>query len=145
MQEMRSIEIDFDVSKKIELERVSFSETANDVLRRLLGVQRSERPQTQVSVAVPSGASWHGKGVTLPDTTQLKMSYNGRTYEGVISDGAWMVAGKRHSSPSAAAGAVGVTKDGGKTSLDGWLYWQAKLPNSSRWVKIRSLREKSAR
>lgn len=145
MQEMRSIEVDFDVSKKIELERASFSESANDVLRRLLGIKNGERNQTQVSVRAPAGASWQGKGVTLPDTTQLKMSYNGKTYEGVISDGTWLVAGKTHTSPSAAAGAVGMTKDGGKTSLDGWLYWQAKLPNSSRWVKIRNLREKGAR
>jgi hypothetical protein len=145
MQEMRSIEIDFDVNKRIETERVSFAETANDVLRRLLGIEKGLAAGEDKPALTPAGASWYGKGVTLPDTTQLKMTYNGKTYEGVISDGVWLVAGKRYTSPSAAAGAVGVTKDGGTTSLDGWLYWQARLPNSSRWAKIRSLRDKGSR
>jgi hypothetical protein len=145
MQDMRSIEVDFDVNKRIETERVSFAETANDVLRRLLGIEMEVTDQKRGPVAFPAGASWHGKGVTLPDTTQLKMTYNGKTYEGVISDGVWLIAGKKYTSPSAAAGAVGMTKDGRKTSLDGWLYWQAKLPNSSRWAKIRNLREKGSR
>ena len=38
MQEFRSVEIDLDVHKRIELAREGFSETPNAVLRRLLGV-----------------------------------------------------------------------------------------------------------
>lgn len=40
MQSFRTIEIDYDVHRLIELERSHIRETPNDVLRRLLGVDR---------------------------------------------------------------------------------------------------------
>ena len=38
MSEIATIEIDFDIHKRIEMERQSFTESPNDVLRRLLGL-----------------------------------------------------------------------------------------------------------
>ena len=35
------------------------------------------------------------------------------------------------------------TKDGQTTSLNGWNYWEAKLPSSAEWVPIKSLRSHS--
>ena len=145
MEDTRSIEIDFEVSKKIETERTSFSETPNEILRRLIGLSPAQTDSAQITKAAPTGSSWHGKGVTLQDATMLRMNYNGRKYEGVIADGKWLVEGKYYSSPSAAAGAVGLTKDGNRTNLDGWLYWEARLPGSSRWINIRSMREKNGK
>lgn len=136
MGELRTIEIDFDVHKKIEAERTSFSESPNDVLRRLLRLGNA----TATEAAKGRGRSWSGKGVTLPDGTELRMEYNGRRYAGTISDGEWLVEGKRFKSPSAAAGGVAVTKDGTHTRLDGWNYWSVKRPGDGDWIAIRTLR-----
>ena len=65
MGELRTIEIDFDVHKKIEAERTSFSESPNDVLRRLLRLGNAAATEA----AKGRGRSWSGKGVTLPDGT----------------------------------------------------------------------------
>lgn len=55
------------------------------------------------------------------------MSYNGKTFSGVIESGTWVVNGARYVSPSAAASArAGV-------SLNGWIYWKAQLPGTARW------------
>jgi|GEM_PF-284429 len=138
MQEFRSVEIDLDVHKRIELAREGFSETPNAVLRRLLGV---DMPR---SVQPPIGAkgmrSWSGKGVQLPHGTRVRMDYNGRKHEGEIVDGSWLVEGDRFGSPSAAAGGVARTKSGKRTNLDGWIYWWALLPGHTSWVKLADMR-----
>lgn len=138
MPDLRPIEIDFDVHKIIELERNSFSETPNEVLRRLLKVSgTAPEPTTQ---GAATGRPWSGKGVTLPHGTELRMDYNGRQYIGRIDDGEWVVEGQRFKSPSAAAGGVAVTKSGKHTNLDGWNYWQAKCPGDANWIAIKQLR-----
>ncbi len=137
MTDLRTIEIDFDVHKRIELERNSFSETPNEVLRRLLKINGRTNNRDQSDIA---GRSWSGKRVTLPHGTQLKMEYNGRSYAGTIEDGEWVVEGKRFRSPSAAAGGIAITKDGKHTKLDGWMYWRAKRPGDAHWISINKLR-----
>ena len=136
MREMRTIEIDFDVHKAIELERTSFSESENEVLRRLLKLGAA-------SVATPSaetgGLPWTRKGVTLPHGTKLRMQYNGRQYNGAVENGQWVVEGERFSTPSGAASRVAVTKNGNHTSLDGWAYWYVKRPGDTDWIEIRKL------
>lgn len=137
MTELRTIEIDFEVHKRIEAERQSFAETPNAVLHRLLEIDG----QTLSAPTSPgTGRPWAGKGVTLPHGTELRMDYNGRVHTGVIQNGAWMVEGGQYRSPSAAAGGVARTKDGKRTSLDGWMYWQAKRPGDAEWTGIRELR-----
>ncbi|MGQ0567684.1 MAG: winged helix-turn-helix domain-containing protein [Gemmobacter sp.] len=138
MAEFRSVEIDFDVHKRIELARESFSETPNEVLRRLLGLDASLAVQQVIGAA--KMRAWSGKGVQLPHGTRLRMDYNGRTHEGEIVDGLWIIEGERFSSPSAAAGGVARTKDGKRTNLDGWIYWWALLPSEGAWVKLSELR-----
>jgi hypothetical protein len=134
----RTIEIDFDVHKCLEAERASFSETTNEVLRRLLGI--GEIPARPSVAPVATGRAWTGKGVTLPTGTEVRMKYNGRAVAGVIVDGKWLVEGQEFSSPSSAASALCVTKAGRKTSLDGWKYWEAKRPGHDGWIEIESLR-----
>ena len=140
MSEFRTIEIDFDVHKMIEMERQSFTESANDVLRRLLkiGEQSQGHPRP-----VRNGRPWSGKGVTLPHGTKLRMEYNGCEYSGVIEDGGWSVDGKRFLSPSAAASGVAVTRDGKHTNLDGWIYWYIRRPSDEDWIAMRQLRRMS--
>jgi hypothetical protein len=137
--ELRTIEIDFEVHKAIELERKSFSESPNEVLRRLLGLSAMS-PQLAPKETV--GVAWTGKGVTLPHGTELRMKYNGVAYAARIENGKWVTSKGVHSSPSAAAGALAITKSGSTTNLDGWIYWEAKLPGSGRWKKIDEMRRK---
>lgn len=143
MTQMRTIEIDFDLHKKIELERQSFDESPNDVLRRLTGIPT---PSAPLKPAPASGKEqgWTGDGVFLPDGTDIRMSYNGKTYEGVIkAGGAFAVGGGFFYSPSDAARAVAVTKKGKKTNLNGWNYWQVKRPTDTRWSLLSDLRDRT--
>jgi hypothetical protein len=139
MQNMRAIEIDFDVHKRLETERMSFSETANETLRRILGIERQTSKTAEA--ITPQGRPWAWKGVELPHGTELKMDYNGRQHVGVVKNGVWVVEGSEYSSPSAAC-SVARTKDGRSTPLDGWKYWLAKQPGQSRWILINKLRSR---
>jgi hypothetical protein len=141
MTEYKTIEIDFDVHKAIEQERLGFSEHPNLALRRLLKLgPANDVPPGAACNVPPGGRGWAGKGVTLPHRTIIQMEYNNRKYEGVIDNGDWLIDGKRFPSPSAAASGVAVTKNGKHTSLDGWVYWRVKLPGQAEWVALSHLR-----
>lgn len=141
MSDLRAIEIDFDVNKLIELERQSFAETPNDVLRRLLKLpDRKNQPGKQ---STPQGRPWSGMGVVLTTGTDLRMKYNGTLHLGRIENGTWVVENKEFSSPSAAASGVARTKSGRATTLDGWEYWEVKRPSDLHWMPIKTLRDQS--
>ena len=142
MTEFRTIEIDFDIHKLIEGERKSFAEAPNDALRRLLHLP-ARAPAKSLKKADDQRRSWSGEGVTLPHGTTLKMRYNGRQHEGEIVDGQWVVDGKIFDSPSGAASGVAITKGGKRTRLDGWIYWQVKVPGDTSWTLISAMRRKS--
>lgn len=137
MPEHRQVDIDLDVHKRIELEKRSFSESDNQALRRLLGIDVDEPHSTSV------GRAWSGKGVSLAHGTKIQMEYNGRQHQGRIEDGNWVVEGQKYNSPSAAAGGVALTKAGKHPSLDGWMYWQVMRPEDSDWLALRLLRQQT--
>ena len=137
--QVRTIEIDFDVHKAIETERTSFSETPNDVLRRMLKINRKKPQLKKLSSGPNTGTPWFGKGVELPHGTLLKSEYNGRVHEGEIINGRWFVEGHYFTSPSGAMG-VARTKNGAKPQLDGWIYWKVKRPEDSYWKSLNNLR-----
>jgi hypothetical protein len=134
MSTLRTIEIDVAVHRAIETARHSFSETDNDILRRLLRISSVSTAST------PPKRSWSWKGVTLPHGTELRMTYNGQEYIGQISNGKWVVGRHEFNSPSGAASGVAVTKDGSKTKLDGWKLWYVKRATDTDWVLIDALR-----
>ena len=144
MEQYRSIEIDFDVHKRIELERRSFDEKSNVVLRRLLGIDKTPAVRKPTVQAEPAGSPWSGKGVSLPHGTELRMRYNGKQHFGQIDNGEWAVEGGRFRSPSAAAGGTVLTKAGNHPSLDGWEYWETKRPGDHSWTSINLLRGQAA-
>ena len=127
------IAIGLDLYKIIEQHRVSFEETQNEILLRLLEGSRS------ASIASETGEGWTSLGVTLPHRSELKMTYNGVTYTGKLLNGKWHVNGDVFYSPSGAARGVARTKKGKPVSLDGWKYWYVKFPGSDDFVKISSL------
>ncbi|WP_133254306.1 hypothetical protein [Phenylobacterium deserti] len=139
---MRTIAIDFEVHKLIEMERTSFDETPNAALRRLLGLPRSSA-RTEGDHA--KGPGWTCDGVHLPDGTQLRMSYSGRSHRGEIDGGTWLVEGQRFRSPSGAASGVARTRSGKHPRLDGWIYWEALLPGTEEWIRILELRSRVLR
>ena len=141
MRNYRSIEIDFDVHKLIEIQRLDFSETPNDVLRRLLKLGPAEKPAPDTaSTPVAANGAWSGKGVVLPASTQVRMEYRGQVHTGEIQNGEWVIEGRRYKSPSKAAGSVATTKAGTKPSLNGWIYWHVRRPGDEDWTLIDTLR-----
>ena len=144
MTQLRTIEVDFDVHKCIENDRRSFAETPNDVLRRLLKLGPSSSPAETPSAPQLRPKGWVDKGVTLPHGTAVRMTYSGRVYHGKISDGLWVVENRVFESPSGAASGIALTKKGKTTRLDGWKYWQVRMPGSVEWIALDDLRPKEA-
>ncbi len=137
MSDLRTIQIDFDLHKLIEAERRGFGETPNEVLRRLLKLGPPSPSHASLKPIV-RGRAWSDEGVVLAHGTKVRMSYNGRTHEGEIVDGKWVVEGKSFSSPSGAASGTAITKRGKKTRLDGWKYWEVKLVGEDSWKPLDS-------
>lgn len=151
MNAMKTIEIDFDVHRLIELERSGFDEPENAALRRLLKLPEVVRPdalpkfESVGAVKSASGSKerpWSGKGIQLPHGTELRMEYRGQLVRGIIDDGSWLVEGKRTNSPSDAAGSAVVTKNGARPSLNGWIYWEVKRPEDAQWRTLKSLKSR---
>ena len=151
--QLRQIEIDFDIHKMIELERRGFDEPPYLALRRLLKLsdnegaitpaERKEVPQIG-QMADEGGQPFYADGVQVPHGSLARMKYARGTqvYEGQFLNGKLVVNGVAYSALSPAASALGITKNGKTTSLDGWLYWEAKFPGDSRWRKLSEMREK---
>ena len=131
---MRTIEIDFDVYKALTLKRETEAVSYNDVLREILGLGPAPIPNANAE-AKPGGQPWVSKGVSFPHGTEFRSTYKGREITGVVANGALVVDGKRHNSPSSAA--VAVTG----TSVNGWLFWECKMPSQSGWRAISGLRK----
>ena len=78
--------------------------------------------------------SWVVDGVAFPNGTEFRCKYKGYYYHAQVCDGALMINGKKFLSPSAAA--VTITR----SAVDGWLFWDCKLPGDSSWVNICALK-----
>lgn len=131
---MRTIEVDFDVFKALTTRRPSENVTENDVLRDLLRL-----PEKKQSVAVannPAPGDWVTKGIRFPVGTEFRANHKGQTYLGRVEDGALVLNGERFDTPSAAA--VFITKN----SVNGWTFWECRLPGRSSWEIIKALRQK---
>ena len=63
-----------------------------------------------------------------------------QVYEGHFLNGKLVVNGHAYSSLTNAANAVAVTKNGGKTSLNGWFYWKVQFPNETQWRSLQDMR-----
>jgi hypothetical protein len=133
---MNTIQIDFDVFKEITARRKSEAVSENDVLREVLGLP-PKRAEPRAPQAI-NPRDWITKGVTFPEGTEFRATYKGRTYMAQVEGSALVLDGTRHPSPSAAA--VSIT--GG--AVNGWRFWEARLPGQSGWKIIESLRKNGA-
>jgi len=129
-----NIEIDFDVFKALTLRRSTEDISYNDVLRDLLGLSPQRSPRPQVEQESGQG-DWVTKGVRFPSGTELRATYRGQTYYGKVESGRLVVDNRRFHSPSAAA--VAITGH----PVNGWIFWECRMPGSSSWRIIKSLRK----
>jgi len=130
---MPTIDIDFDVFKAITARRPSADVSENDVLRRVLGLPAKEMETPARAMLAPG--DWITKGVRFPSGTEFRASYRGKTYLARVESGALVLHGTRFDSPSAAA--MSITKN----PVNGWTFWQARLPGHSDWRTIKFFRK----
>jgi len=139
----REIEIDFDIHKLIETNRLGFEESANDVLRRLLGLEVQSKAKTVSSEGVATKI-WRKGAVALPSGTKLKMEHNGESYFAEIVNGDWIDEfGEKHRSASGAANAL--ARKNSQTTLNGKIYWYINLPGDSAWIRYDEYEKNSLR
>jgi hypothetical protein len=134
---MYALEVDFDVYKAIFARRANEQVTENDVLRELLGL--SPKVELQVAPSKSNSATggaedWLVKNVRFPVGTEFRAAFKGKTYTGRVQSGELYVDGKAYASPSSAA--VAITGN----AVNGWRFWEARLPGKTSWQLIDSLR-----
>lgn len=126
---MPMIDISFDTYKELTMRRANETVTYDDVIRELLKL----KPKIHAATA-PTKKPWIYKGVTFPHGTELRANYKGAIHTAKIEDGEWIQNGQVRSSPSEAAHAVT------GNSVNGWSFWEAKLPGEDRWRVLKSMR-----
>ncbi|HKR20386.1 MAG TPA: DUF2924 domain-containing protein [Stellaceae bacterium] len=145
---MMTIEIDFDVYKALTARRGDETVSYNDVLRTLLGLsqpaaglRRLFRLGGNKSEASESGngsiTGWFYKGIQFPPGTSLRAKYKGQVHTARIERGGIVVGGKHFATPSDAARAVT------GTNVNGWRFWQCRLPGDAGWRRLDALRQDS--
>ena len=145
---MMTIEIDFDVYKALTARRGDETVSYNDVLRTLLGLSQPTAGLRRLfglgggraAVSDSSKGSvtdWSYKGIRFPAGTSLRAKYKGQVHVARIDRGGIVVGGKRFATPSDAARAVT------GTNVNGWRFWQCRLPGETGWRRLDALRQDS--
>lgn len=144
---MSSIEIDFEVFKKLTNIRESEEDTYNNVILRLINFYEKgnwDSKETQfknanageISEHIYSNNDWVIKNVSFPDGTEFRGEHEGSWHFAKVINGALYHDGERYESPSAAASKIR------GYSENGWRFWQCKLPNQTKWKPISFYRYK---
>jgi Restriction Enzyme Adenine Methylase Associated/Protein of unknown function (DUF2924) len=145
---MMTIEVDFDVYKALTARRSNETVTYNDVLRMLLGLAqptaglrrlfslgsgkttRQAGPRNELS-------DWLYKGIRFSAGTELRAKYKGQVHRARVDRDGIVIDGRRFATPSDAARAVT------GTNVNGWRFWQCRLPGDTGWRRLDSLRQDS--
>jgi hypothetical protein len=127
-----TVEIDFEVYKELTLRRESPEMTENDVLREIFDLPKESTASR--SDGEGTAKPWVWKRVRFPHGTKFRAEYKGQTYRARAEDGAMVYDGNRFKSPSPAAGAVT------GNSVNGWTFWECKLPGSNDWKQMSEIR-----
>jgi hypothetical protein len=132
---MPVIDISFDTYKQLTMRRTDETVTYDDVIRSLMKLP----PLKTKDELAAAKKSWTHKGVTLSHGTELRARYKGAAYTARIDDGVWMQDGKARTSPSEAANAVT------GTNINGWHFWEARLPGEDRWRLLNHSADQTSR
>lgn len=127
---MRTIEIDFDVWKALTGLLPDESATYSDVLRHILKLDAAP----SAKAALPTTGGLTCKGLHLPAGTELRANYKGSVQYGVVEDGAIVVNNKKAATPSQAATLVT------GNNVNGWMFWECRLPGGDGWKLLKSMR-----
>lgn len=164
---LHNIGIDVEIHRIIESARQSFDEDATDILKRLLKAdsgrvtianmdkvdetrkanveQARAREAAPIIDRTPGGRrrEWQSEGVAVPHGTPARFVYQRgkQTIEGTFLNGDLVVDGKRYSTLSEAANSIARTRGGKQTRLNGWAYWQVRMPGTERWQTMADLRD----
>ena len=128
---MESIKTDSDLRDEIPSQQSSKKMSHGEVSETSFKMDRIHPKSSKNAVG---DVSWVVDGVAFPNGTEFRCKYKGYFYYAQVCDGALMINGKKFLSPSAAA--VSITRN----SVDGWLFWDCKLPGDSPWVNICALK-----
>jgi hypothetical protein len=155
---MATIEVSFEVWKRIVALTSSENDSYNDVIARLLDFMDSTDTGSQIvsaplvnetsetiSLAQPSTdrvafgpGDWVTKNVCFPDGTDFRGEHEGAFHFAKVRNGALYYDGKRFESASRAAIEVR------RYSENGWRFWHCKRPNDKNWIPINTLRRSGA-
>lgn len=128
---MATIEVSFDVFKELTNLRESEEVTYSDVIEKLLRTNgQQEKPGATEGVD-----GWQVKGVLFPEGTEFRACYKGKVFTGIVHGNGVIVNGQSYHTPSGAANAIT------HTNLNGWGFWQCRLPGKSEWKPIYTLRQ----
>lgn len=136
--EYKTIEIDIDIYRTIEANRLNFSESANDILHRILNTGQQAALPLQPQ---PIENGWEAKGVFFPEGSYFKMEYNNQKYYGQIKNGNLVVQNKKFRSFSDAANYFARSKNGKMVNINGWNVFSTKFPGESTWQQVNKLRK----
>jgi hypothetical protein len=129
---MTTIEIDFDVFKELTVRRTTESVSYNDVLRGILGL--SPTKAADCTIEKDSAGGWTTKGVNIPEGTEFRANHKGKAIIGRVESGSLIVNGQSFDSASSAAGSIT------GTSVNGWIFWECRLPGKMTWQLMKTLR-----
>jgi hypothetical protein len=127
---LATIEVDFDVYKELTNRRTSETVTYNDVIRELLELKGC---RDAAAIAVGLGG-WMAKGVVFPNGTEFRATYKGKVYSARVENNQLLLNGMGMKSPSEASHVVT------GNNVNGWRFWKCKLPGSSVWRRLDTLR-----
>ena len=127
--ETTNIEVDIDVYKYIQKYRSSFSESENDILRKIFGLD-----ETAVDPKYSDARDMVVKNTVLRHGLKLRTRYMGKLVEAEVVNGRSLCDGQAYNSPSGAA--VGVTGN----NVNGWRFWQYYDEATDTWKSLSILR-----
>lgn len=137
---MQSIEIDFDVFKALMALRGSERDTYSDVLRDLLKLPKYREPLSEAELRRSSakGKVWQvNHHFRFPAETEFRARYKGKVHYASVADSLLQIDGRGYRNPSSAAAAIT------GTNVNGWEFWEAKLPDDPEWRKLSAYRRRS--
>ncbi|WP_162806542.1 DUF4357 domain-containing protein [Sphingosinicella terrae] len=136
------IDVSFGIWKALTALLIDENDTYSAVVERLLAgagttpMDSSPRTRSATHFHMDAGAGALFKGVFLPNGTELRATYKGKTYSALISDSQWidLSTGTSRSSPSQAAYSIT------GRNVNGWLFWLVRRPDDEDWRSLNSLR-----
>jgi hypothetical protein len=127
-----SINVSIEVYRLIEQNRLSFEETHDDILKRMLNLPiPNEKPIIQ-------GNFYLGSGISVPFGTLLRKVYKGIEYRAEIKDSGIWFNGKKYPTINQTVNAIS------DSNQNAWNFWDVKRPQDSEWIPLDNLRKKFA-